>query len=63
MKKRFNNEIVDSLYWKYNGQLKGEYSNGYFAFMESLEIFDKYIDEVRKQLNEHVPTKILTDED
>lgn len=57
MEKTFKNDIVKEQYSKFIHDAASSMHSAYKAWLSSLEVFDDYVDEVRRVLKEHAPTK------
>ncbi len=52
MKKDFKNEIVSSQYKKFINNVMNDTHSAYLAWMNTLELFDAYVDEVKRCLDD-----------
>ncbi len=58
MEKKFNNEIVDTQYNKFMNSIANDTHSAYLAWINTLELFDSYVDEVRRLLDNNEPSMI-----
>jgi hypothetical protein len=55
----FKNCIVKEQYDKFIKNVTTDSANAYMAWLNTLEVFDSYVDEVKRVLEIHAPVKIL----